>query len=548
MSLSEGAVLGGYVLERRVAIGGMAEVWSASRVGDGTRRRYALKVLLDMFARDPKLRAMFADEATISQRLDHPNIIRVEGLIEEGPWMAQVMELVDGRDLRRVLQGVLKIEGRVPVPIAALIGREAARGLGYAHRALGSDGRPLGLVHRDVSPHNVMLDRRGRVAVLDFGVARARERLTVTTMGTVKGKLAYMAPEQMLGDEVDAQADVWSLGVVLWETLTLRRLFGAAADADLVHLVTRGRVEPVTAHRPDLPPRLADLVMRMLSHDPAARPAGMSAVESALSEVASGFGDAASPGALIAWAQPFMEPVTRKTGLMIAPAITAQDRPPVADLVDTSPPGAPTDATELPGERTLTGQAGRVAGAPTEAVALGGPTQATPIEDVAMPTEAMLVGDLGDLLNTQPEDRPHPPAPRASADSGPGYDVARGRRHLDTGEQMAPTLAQVARPQLDDESPTVLPTAPVRPPVPAQRPPLGAAMTPSTPLMNPQISALAPTPMTFASVLKPTTAQPVVPTPSPPTYVPSARPTIVWIAGGLVLGIGAMMLLARWLA
>ncbi len=509
MSLAEGAVLGGYVLERRLAMGGMAEVWSATRGGDASGKHYALKVLLDMFARDPKLRAMFADEAGIAQRFEHPNVIRVEGLIEAGPWMAQVMELVEGSDLRRVLQGVIRTDARVPVPLAALIGREVARGLGYAHAALGSDGQPLGLVHRDVSPHNVMLDRQGRVAVLDFGVARARERLTVTTLGTVKGKLAYMAPEQMLGEAVTAQADVWSLGVVLWETLTLRRLFGAAADADLVRLVTRGQVESPTAHRAELPPRLVDLVMRMLSHEPAARPAGMAAVESALDEVARGFGAAASIDALSAWAQPFM-PVVRRTGVLSAVPRAEEPPPPLV--------GAPTEAVELPGPPTLTS----AKPARTEAVAVGDPTQPTPLDLGALPTEAMLVGDLGDLVSTQPEDeRPT---------SASGYDV-RGARHLDTGELMAPTLAQIARPPHDDEAPTVMPGGSLRAPVPPSRgpvpppsrPPLDAALTPPTPVMNPRISALTPA-------------------------LASPRPTIVWIAGGLLLGIGAMMLLARWLA
>lgn len=503
MILSAGVLLGGYALERRLALGGMAEVWSATREG----RRYALKVLLDMFARDPKLRAMFEDEANLSRRFDHPNVVRVEALIQDGGAMAQVMPLVEGRDVRRLLQGALERGVTVPVPLVALVGREAARGLGYAHGLLGADGAPLGLVHRDVSPHNVMVDRRGHVQVLDFGVARARDRMTRTTVGTVKGKLAYMAPEQMMGEMVTAAADVWSLGVVLWEMLALRRLFGAASDAELVHLVTSGEIPSLRGHRPDVPPRLEALVLRMLAHDPTQRPQGMAAVEATLDELA---GDGA---ALAAWVAPFMDPHPRKTGLLVPPAITDprhtatvatpfddQSRD-ADDLLDTAPPGAPTEAVTLP-PGILDGAA------PTEAVAL--PSARRRPDIGAAPTEAIQVGDL---LGTVPDDGGRTPPG--------GYDVAAGSGRLDERDQVAETRAQISRPPRADDAATVLPTVALGPP---RRP------TPPTPLMTPRVPL--------------ETAPGGLTAPLPTPEIPAPRATLLWVSGGLLVGV-ALMVAAR---
>jgi serine/threonine protein kinase len=335
--LKDGQRLGPFSLERKIAVGGMAEIWSASQ-GD---RRYAIKVLLEPLSQDPTLRTMFMDEVRIAQRLRHPNIIEVEGQYEDQGLMFQAMELVEGKDLRRLLAAAVKAKSDLPPHLAALITREVARGLGYAHAARGDHGEPLEIVHRDVSPHNVMIDRTGRVMILDFGVARARERMTRTAVGIIKGKLTYMSPEQMLAQPVTALSDVFSLGIVLWEMLAMRRLFGGKSDAAIFAQVCEGQVPPIRSERPEVPETLAELVHAMLSVQPKKRPESMRAVENQLSRIlfTSFAEEEASQDALARWALPLMKEERKKTAPIAIPKKddrTALDRgPPIEALPST---------------------------------------------------------------------------------------------------------------------------------------------------------------------------------------------------------------------
>jgi serine/threonine protein kinase len=218
--------LGRYQLISRLAVGGMAEVYLA-RQGElsGFKTLVVVKKVLPHLAVKPDFIAMFLDEARIAAMLDHPNVVRITevGRTENEYFLA--MELVQGKPLASILQQSEKARTPIPHNLSALIVANAAAGLHHAHELTDASGNLLGLVHRDVSPQNIMVSFEGSVKVIDFGIARALGHLGDVNSGALKGKLGYMAPEQARGDPVDARADIFSLGVVLWECVAGRRLF-----------------------------------------------------------------------------------------------------------------------------------------------------------------------------------------------------------------------------------------------------------------------------------------------------------------------------------
>ncbi len=329
--LQPGARLGDFQLLARLAVGGMAEVWAALELDPLSaaplpgRPRVALKILAPGLADEPSFRLMFHDEVEISTQLHHDNVVLVHGVHEHGALLFQSMELVDGLDLRRLLAGSVRAGQRVPVLVALAIARALARALHYAHQRRGVDGRALEIVHRDVSPHNVMVARGGQVKLLDFGIARAAARLAETRTGIVKGKLAYMAPEQALGLPATPQTDIFSAGVVLWEVLASRRLFRAETDPQLLELVLRADVPPIRQLNPEVPAELASLLSAMLEVRPEARPESMREVEAAITRcLARSFPqDGPLEGRVAAWVAPLLEaagaalpsdPVRRESG------------------------------------------------------------------------------------------------------------------------------------------------------------------------------------------------------------------------------------------
>ncbi len=218
--------LGRYQLLSRLAVGGMAEVYLA-RQGElsGFKTLVVVKKVLPHLAVKPDFIAMFLDEARIASMLDHPNVVRITevGRTESEYFLA--MELVQGKSLASILQQSERTKTPIPHNLSALVVANAAAGLHHAHQLTDASGNLLGLVHRDVSPQNIMVSFEGSVKVIDFGIARALGRLGDTSSGSLKGKLGYMAPEQARGEPVDARADIFSLGVVLWECVAGRRLF-----------------------------------------------------------------------------------------------------------------------------------------------------------------------------------------------------------------------------------------------------------------------------------------------------------------------------------
>jgi len=263
--------LGRYILVERLRTGGMAEVWRGLAEGPGGfLRKAAIKVILPAYTEDEDFLQMFKDEAAIAARLTHANIAQIHDFdVAEGvPYLA--MEYVEGKDLRAVLEAAARRERPLPWEVAAGIALEVAKGLYYVH-TLREASRPLSIVHRDISPQNIMVSYTGEVKIVDFGIARAAKRSSVTRTGEVKGKCAYMSPEQALGRMVDARSDQFSLGVVLWELLTGRRLFGGVTPAETVARLVRTMVPPPHEVREELPRELSPLVTRALNRDPGDR-------------------------------------------------------------------------------------------------------------------------------------------------------------------------------------------------------------------------------------------------------------------------------------
>jgi serine/threonine protein kinase len=257
---------GNYVLEEQLAKGGMAEVWRARRVGvAGFARKVCVKQILPAHADDRAFLEMFIDEANTGAQLRHGNIVGIDdfGQIDGRYFIA--MEFVAGIDLARLLRHLARAHERLPIDVAVFVAREVLAALDYAHRKMSDRGTPLGIVHRDVSPHNVLLSSTGEVKLTDFGIAKAASRLHQTVGLVVKGKLAYMAPEQARLENVDGRADLFALGVIFYEMLTGERPFARPNDSEMLHAVVRGERQPVQAMRSDLPASVARVVEKLLA-------------------------------------------------------------------------------------------------------------------------------------------------------------------------------------------------------------------------------------------------------------------------------------------
>jgi tRNA A-37 threonylcarbamoyl transferase component Bud32 len=276
---------GRYRLLRRIGKGGMAEAFLAVMEGaKGFRRKCVVKRIRPDKARSTYFAQMFVDEARITAALHHPNIVQIYEFGEVGGLYYLTMEYLDGRNLGALLDG-LHAEGLLmPINMAAHVTQQVARGLHYAHELRDDAGRPLGVIHRDVSPTNVMLLRTGEVKILDFGVAKAERTLKqgATVVGKVKGKLSYMAPEQHSGKNVDVRADVFAAGVMLWEMLTGELLFSGAKGSERSRRLMRGDVPAPSSLRAKVPPELDAIVLRCLKVQPEDRYRSAGALAEAL--------------------------------------------------------------------------------------------------------------------------------------------------------------------------------------------------------------------------------------------------------------------------
>ncbi len=274
---------GRYQLLERIAAGGMAEVFLARSFGvEGFEKRLVIKRILPELAQNPRFVGMFVHEAKLSVSMSHPNIVQVFDLGKVGDDHYMAMEYIQGRDLTQVLRVLRRNGERLPIPIAVTIAAAVARGLGYAHARSAPDGRPLHIVHRDVSPHNVMVSYEGDVKLVDFGIARLMGE-SVKDTGDVRrpggGKFAYMSPEQASGQALDGRSDIFSLGVVLFEMLAGRRLFADGDPDEKLRAVIACDIPDVRAFNAEVPDALRAVLARALAKDPADRYADASLLE-----------------------------------------------------------------------------------------------------------------------------------------------------------------------------------------------------------------------------------------------------------------------------
>jgi hypothetical protein len=275
-------LLGGrYLLGESFASGGMGSVHLGRVVGaGGFSRVVAIKRLFPALAADRSFREMLLDEARFASRIRHPNVVPVLDVVEEASDLYVVMEYVHGISLARLVE---QLGGRaIPLPIVLGIAEGVLHGLHAAHEARGEDGIPLGIVHRDVSPQNILVGADGVPRVIDFGIAKAATRIQVTDPGVLKGKARYMAPEQLLRESVSREADLYSAAIVLWEMLANRTLFPGEGFADRIGHVDERPPAPLESRRDVNDPQLDAIVIRALARDPAHRYPNADAMAAAL--------------------------------------------------------------------------------------------------------------------------------------------------------------------------------------------------------------------------------------------------------------------------
>jgi serine/threonine protein kinase len=266
------APFGKYLLLQRVSVGGMAEIYKA--IPEGATRVdqiVALKRILPNIAEDHEFIGMFIDEARVAGQLEHPNICRIYelGRVQNDHYIA--MQFLWGRDLLKVMNRYKKAGSRLPPPMAALVAARACQALHYAHTRCDAEGHPLNIIHRDVSPQNIIVGYAGHTKLIDFGVAKAATQSQKTQAGILKGKFGYMSPEMIRGLPVDHRSDVFAMGICLHEALTGARLFYGDTDFATLELVRDAKVKPPSASSPEVPPELDAITLKALSRDVASR-------------------------------------------------------------------------------------------------------------------------------------------------------------------------------------------------------------------------------------------------------------------------------------
>ena len=272
MTLTPGATLGRYTLLKRLASSGDAEVLLARASGAaGFEHHVVIKRMKPEPGQDPRAVDMFLDELRLAGSLHHHHIVQVHDAGRDGSYYFFAMEYVHGEDLRKILTRVVHRGELVPLDHIVTIGMAIASALHHAHEQKTPDGQPLELVHRDVSPANVIVGYDGTVKVVDFGIAKAALRTVQTRAGTLRGKAPYMAPEQCAGRPIDRRADIFALGTVLWELVTARRLFKGVNDFMTMAAIVSGKVPAPARIRADLPADFEKIIMKALSPAPEAR-------------------------------------------------------------------------------------------------------------------------------------------------------------------------------------------------------------------------------------------------------------------------------------
>ncbi|MDP2275918.1 MAG: serine/threonine-protein kinase [Archangium sp.] len=261
--------LGKYTLLRKLATGGMAEVFLARADGPmGFAKKCVVKRILPHFNDDPRFIEMFLGEARLAAELNHPNLVQIFDFGEADGQYYLAMEYIDGANLRVLNQATRRVQGPMPFPLAARMIALAAEGLHFAHELRNEQGEFLNLVHRDISPDNILVARNGSVKVVDFGIAKASTQPHLTKSGMIKGKMAYMPPEQLAREPLDRRADLFALGIVFYELVTGGMPFDATSEVSIIQaIMSQKPLEKPTVYRPDCPPDLEAIVNKCLEKD-----------------------------------------------------------------------------------------------------------------------------------------------------------------------------------------------------------------------------------------------------------------------------------------
>jgi serine/threonine-protein kinase len=333
-------VVGRYALYGEIARGGMATVYFARLHGAaGFARPVAIKRMHPHSAHDPAFTKMFIDEARLASRISHPNVVPTLDVVACDGELMLVMEYVRGESLAKLLRRARERRVQVPIRVALAIMSNVLHGLHAAHEAQSEDGAPLSIVHRDVSPQNILVGVDGVARVLDFGIARAAERLEHTENGRLKGKLAYMAPEQIAGKDIDRRADLYSAAVVMWELLTGQRLYKHGALDRMCDM--QPRVERPSLERPEIPDALDGIVLHGLEPDPSHRFGTAREMALALEQ----FGSLATPSEVGAWVEQIADEALSERQIKVAkfesgsrPAVGTQGGTRLLTDVESAPP------------------------------------------------------------------------------------------------------------------------------------------------------------------------------------------------------------------
>jgi serine/threonine protein kinase len=495
-----GSAANRYQILARLAVGGMAEIFLARGAGVAGIERYCvLKRIIREYASDAEFVAMFLDEARLATQLQHPNIAPVYDIGLLGDSYFFTMEYVHGETVRALLQRSHELRRPVPLACALTIAAGAAAGLHHAHERYASDGRPLGIVHRDVSPSNVMVSYEGNIKLVDFGVAKAADRAVQTRSGTVKGKISYLSPEQCTGGLVDRRSDLFSLGIVLWELLTCARLYRRSSDLEAMNAIVYDDAAPPSARRADLPPAIDDIVLRMLAKAPADR-------FQTAAEVIEAIENAALRGGILLSASPVNRWVRELFGTRMEPWLEL-DRDTVPSrrvtLQSTPIPAALIPAPVDPVERDL-----------AEVVDLHTSSVSVDLEDADVPEPAARARSRATRLR-QPANPARPPRPVMPTIAMPELSfVLRTQTPIPAGAQAtrpqartwpgagtppvaAPAAGSTAAPVIPaSATPRAVPLLGPTPTVPMRRARVAAAGTLAGEVLGPRPSPPPPCPAT----------------------------------------------------
>jgi serine/threonine-protein kinase len=511
--ISVGSKIGGYEIVQELRAGGMATLFLARKVGAaGFARHVAIKVVHPHLAKDKGFVRMFLDEAILSARIQHPNVVHVEELGEVGGSYFLAMEYVRGCSLWELMRQLQSLRRGFAPELAAWIAMQIADGLHAAHETRGETGELLHVVHRDVSPQNVLLSYAGHVKVIDFGIAKARGRMQQSTAGGLKGKIGYMSPEQAFGRPVDRRADIYAVGVVLWEMLSMRRAFRADNDFALLEMVRNPQLAPPGTLVAGIPPALDRVVMTTLSADPAARPANAYDLRRMLLDAVPGAAglDSSALSALLAGAMQGRIAEEKQTG----PASLAGYTP--------RPPGRAFDVTTITPPDVLGVHTVSLAEFPSDLLESE--------DDAPSVGSGVLGGPVASLVH------PSGTVPAVSR-SAPGT-AAAGRGKAGLAIALAATFATAGvgvfvyaiRGSSHRSQPTqaVRAAAALSASVPAQanaQPAIAPPVAPAAPAAAPPTPSPAPVPIA-AQPPEPTAPQPTAAPPAPPpsTAVPAPEP------------------------